>query len=938
MTKRFTAPLQARRGDPKGQVLVLFALMLVVLLLVSALAVDYGGWLVARRGYQNYADAAALAGAHQLTRPLTVDVSNPGCVDFVAKNDCAEEAAWESLAEQLDLTLSASALAAGPATTGVVFGDYTIWVASPPSAAGSAFLGRVSGPGNVYVRVDHPGATYLSRIAGIGRTITGWATAGRFPANFAVIGMCSPTSVTERCLAGDANIKLDGTNTNLIVETGDIGTNRWIRGGGVSSGAALGTDSNAYMQSYDTCWSANQCQLWGYDSPNVDTTDVRSAIPLGAPIQNPNYPLPTIGATTTPNQCRGTVSPNIAMAPAGPAVPATAVQNLPIRLASVVLPKPALRPASAVATTNDIEGFVKATVGGAALNGITVVLDNGAGTIYTLTTAGGGPNAGKYSMNNVQSGTYTVTATDNNAQTNGQSPATVGTYHSATASPSPIISAVSSNSLTTVAQINMQKNPILTGTIRDASTNAVIPNASISVVGTGSYTTTANASGVYTIVVAAAGNYTITASKAGYVDNSTPGFFINLDQTTGVGGIQSGNINLTPSPGSLDVNVTDQITGLAIPHVTVTLSGANSGNATTGASGSVNFPVVNQGSTTITLSAEPGYDLSGYVMASPSNLPSPSTVTMGPGLNTSNFQLWPRGCGTANGDKGDWNCSNPSGSCPAPTNTSAANVNCTFTQNNAIRPGTYVDITLPNGTCAWLDPKGGLTGLASGQSGGIYHIKGTLSIGNNSYLFGDGITLVFDQGANIDVGNGGGFVLNYGSLHSTPSDPASACDYSTAKAYKDGYYACFRTVDNTTCAATPNATNCPDYAYAAWTSLGKLLWSGTTSPTYSDLAVAKGSELGITFFFYCPSNNTECGLGNASRMKLATANMGYLFNGVLYGPGDDIQLGGGKDGQTAAGQIVGWTIEYHGGTAIKQNWYGDPVDGQPFLIEPVLGE
>jgi hypothetical protein len=174
-------------------------------------------------------------------------------------------------------------------------------------------------------------------------------------------------------------------------------------------------------------------------------------------------------------------------------------------------------------------------------------------------------------------------------------------------------------------------------------------------------------------------------------------------------------------------------------------------------------------------------------------------------------------------------------------------------------------------------------------------------------------------------------------VHNTPSDRTSSCsNYSTAKLYNDGYYPCFRTVDNTPCATS--ASNCFDYAYAAWTTKAQLLWSGTQSPTYSDAAVAKGSELGITFFFYCPSGTPQCGLGTNSRMKISTASMGYLFNGVLYGPGDDIQLGGGKDGQTAAGQIVGWTIEYHGGTAIQQNWYGDPLDGQPFLIEPVLGE
>src|SRR4051794_30834388 len=91
MPRTPSSPLLASRSDgARGQVLVLFALLLVVLLLISALAVDYGGWLVTRRSYQNMADAAALAGAQQLTRPLS---SN--CTSGVSKNRCAREAAWK---------------------------------------------------------------------------------------------------------------------------------------------------------------------------------------------------------------------------------------------------------------------------------------------------------------------------------------------------------------------------------------------------------------------------------------------------------------------------------------------------------------------------------------------------------------------------------------------------------------------------------------------------------------------------------------------------------------------------------------------------------------------------------------------------------------------------------------------------------------------------
>jgi Putative Flp pilus-assembly TadE/G-like len=906
MKTRFAAPLQARRGDPRGQVLVLFALMLVVLLLVSALAVDYGGWLVAKRNYQNMSDAAALAGAQQLTRPLTA-----ACASGPTKNFCARQAAWESVKAALNLaglnpvTQSATSSAAN---NPYAANGYKIWVASPPSDAGSAYLGHVSGPGNVYVRIEHPGMDYLSRIASINRTVTAWSTAGRFPANFAVIAMCSPTSITANCLAGDANIKIDGTGSNLIVGTGDLGTNRWTKTGGNNSGIALGPNSNAFMQLYDTCWanSTNQCQLWGYNAPNIDYTTVRSAIPLGAPIIDPGYPAPTTNDTTAPNECRGAGTVQLASVQVVEGGNSQdSVADLPILLASVVKPIGPQTVVDQVATNNDLAGTVKANVGGAVLGNINVSATNGTVTYNLGATPNSGANKGKYSRSNLDSGTYTITATD-----------PTGIYHAATTTvtiPSP-----GTNTTYTAPDILMQKNPTISGTIR-SSGGGTISGAAISITGSGGpYPATSGAGGAYGPVVIAGwgptNTWDVNASAANYTSNLANSGFLALETNTVV------DVTLTPAPANLTVNVTDQVTGLPIPNVTVTLTGSNSGTATTGSTGSASFGSVNPGAnTTITLTAA---DLSGYVGASPSNLPNPSTVTINAGSNTANFALWPKGCGTANGDKGDWSCSLPSGNnCPAPTNVNAANVSCTFTQANAIRPGTYNDITLPNGTCAWFDPKGGVTGLATGQSAGIYHIKGTIDIGNGSYLFGDGVTLVMNQGSTINVGNSGGFVLNFGSV---ASGSPLACNLSTIKYYNDGTTPCFRTVPT---------IDGRDYAHAAWTTKGQSPWTAGPFPTYDDSVVRPDlGELGITFYLY------GSGLGNNSRFKISTANMGYLFNGVLYGPNDDIQLGGGKDGQTAAGQLVGWTIEYHGGTRILQNWYADPADGQPFLIEPVLGE
>src|SRR5258706_13824518 len=103
MTRSSFMPLGAARESQRGQVLVLFAFVLIVLLLVSALAVDYGGWLLARRSYQNAADQAAVAGAYLLTS----QINDQGTVLQPSKNHSAREAARGSLATHPRVALPA---------------------------------------------------------------------------------------------------------------------------------------------------------------------------------------------------------------------------------------------------------------------------------------------------------------------------------------------------------------------------------------------------------------------------------------------------------------------------------------------------------------------------------------------------------------------------------------------------------------------------------------------------------------------------------------------------------------------------------------------------------------------------------------------------------------------------------------------------------------
>lgn len=63
------------RSDERGQVLPLFALVLVVLFGTAALAVDVGSWRYQQRLAQSAADSAAVAGAGELAYPASADVA-----------------------------------------------------------------------------------------------------------------------------------------------------------------------------------------------------------------------------------------------------------------------------------------------------------------------------------------------------------------------------------------------------------------------------------------------------------------------------------------------------------------------------------------------------------------------------------------------------------------------------------------------------------------------------------------------------------------------------------------------------------------------------------------------------------------------------------------------------------------------------------------------
>jgi hypothetical protein len=857
-------PLGAARERERGQILVLFAFVLIALLLVSALAVDYGGWLLARRSYQNASDQASIAGAYLLTSQITDD-----CTPGVSKNHCAREAAWTSLQAHLGLTLGGLTpfqMANSIGDTAYTESNYSIWVASPPSDAGAAYPGVASSTKTIFVRVDRVQQANLSRIIQASTNVGAWATAGRIPNKFAIITLCGPPDCEGN--SGE-NFKVNGNGSLLVLESGDIGSNSFIKTSGVGAAIALSPESTAYMHDPGQCQiGSTTCTLIRWDgTPRYDLPQSALFEPR---IPDPGYAAPPLSSTTVPWQCRpfGTGAA-ISAIPADDAPFADG--GPPIKLASAVQPAP--EPVVQLAAST-IGGKVTDSVSGTGLNGATVQvvgpLPTGT-TTYTVTTSGSGGNAGGYSIPGVTpSGQYTMTVTLANYGTQS------------------FVIDVSVNGPTTLPDIQLVPNP---GTISGAISGPIVSGITVST--DNGATGVTDGTGAYTISNVTPGSRVVTPTPpVGYI--STPA---SRTVTVAPGGTVTGvNFVISAIPtGTVSGTVTDATTNLPIPGVTVTITqGAGTGkSATTNGSGVYTMSGVNTGSNQRVTAT-----LAGYTDEVSGNF----TVSNG-AVTTVNLAMWPARCGATNSTYARWDCGYGAGGCPAVVNPAGPNVSCAaFDNTNRIRPGTYERITISTDQCAWIDPLARPTGMQSGATPGIVYITDVLEL-NKGFLFGDGVTIVMGPDAQLKVSNGGGFVLNY--------DPGSG--YTTASQ-----------LPTTNCDGTAN----PTYSSTAWTTKTRAVWDTSVNPPCYVSAGPDPAEIGMAFYLR----------GDPTKARFSPANQfGFLFQGVLYGPRDDIGLNGSA-GQAAAGQIVAWTLTYGGSTTIYQKYSGLEVDGPPYLIEPFLGQ
>lgn len=223
--------------------------------------------------------------------------------------------------------------------------------------------------------------------------------------------------------------------------------------------------------------------------------------------------------------------------------------------------------------------------------------------------------------------------------------------------------------------------------------------------------------------------------------------------------------------------------------------------------------------------------------------------------------------------------------------------------------GRYDNIRIPNGKCVLLDPT---FDPRSGKKNGIFFITGTLDMNNSALLLGDGVTLVFERGADLNMNAGASVSLNSGNLTNNP--------YAAA------------------CGGVPGggSTNC---RFAAWTARsgggGNYSWSEGLSPTYASPPVDP-FERGIASYVCKSSASCESGGGPSTNILQANSNSGFEWQGLVYAPFDNVKLAG-QPTHNNIGQLVAWTVMFTGGVDISQTFDG-PDSAAPALLEPRLGQ
>lgn len=307
----------------RGQVLVLFALGLVVLVGIAAITVDYGYWLQEKRSLQNAADAAAQAGVSELLkRPITAD-----------KQSAAARHALAYVDDQLGLGLRATgqfdcAATAAADPSGDGFGpedgctnytgtNYTgpdrIVIRTPVDAASSC-RGVAWGNRAVTVRVERASTRFFSRIYGGGDPRISVCATSAIQGGSLAVAVLKPNQTAPGVYATQPSnstitMSLAGSDSFVRIWGGDIGVNSLFSAAGAPPPTSPNEPAYVKFMTAGPSGISDNHMLLTIDNPSPPTWDViarqvrtegptpaEADDPYHAPIHLPGYlPIPGWG-------------------------------------------------------------------------------------------------------------------------------------------------------------------------------------------------------------------------------------------------------------------------------------------------------------------------------------------------------------------------------------------------------------------------------------------------------------------------------------------------------------------------------------------------------------------------------------------------------------------------------------------------------------------
>lgn len=273
-------------GNRQGQILPLFALMLVAIIGMMALAIDVSSAYSARRAYRTAADAAALAGAQDLQQPGTRAVTS-------AQYDAARAHTIAALEGQLGAAATCTLPVGGRSNCTFLNSPLTASVLTPLPSAASC---RSCDPNrSVQVTVAHPTFQLtFSRVFGVQQwNVATTSVAGiEFRSSYAIVTLRPPKKVGSTFDIKD--ITIDG-GTVVTVQKGDVASNSNMNYSG--SGSMMVLDPGFQMRYYPG--NPPSGPTWG-------------PLPVGEPsatlVADPNYRYPDMTGAPTWTDARTSIA------------------------------------------------------------------------------------------------------------------------------------------------------------------------------------------------------------------------------------------------------------------------------------------------------------------------------------------------------------------------------------------------------------------------------------------------------------------------------------------------------------------------------------------------------------------------------------------------------------------------------------------------------